>query len=91
MMNERIQKLAQEARSKVNALYESMEVEPDSNFVDWFDEHFEEKFSELIVNECVGIANKHAIAPWAGSDWGLGFSIGAERISKDIKKHFGVE
>ncbi len=38
-----------------------------------------EKFAELIVGECVEVCN--SCSQWAGPDG----------ISKEIKKHFGVE
>ena len=40
---------------------------------------YNEKFAELIVGECVEVCN--SCSQWAGPDG----------ISKEIKKHFGVE
>jgi hypothetical protein len=63
-MNERIRELADQARFVKTAEYPSQ------------DEVFE-KFAELIVKECVQVANKTVI----GSDF----------VGNAIRKHFGVE
>ena len=56
-----------------------MEEEPIGNFIDWFDEQFEQKFAELIVNECLDIV-----------DIEVPGMIGVHAMKK-ISEHFGVE
>ena len=63
-MNERIKQLAEQAAEFV-----------EENSVNWTPQDFEQKFAELIVRECAGIADK--AEPYKASEL--------------IKKHFGVE
>ena len=68
-MNERIEKFARECGAW-NQVYGNR------NFM--IDEHFDiEKFAELIVGECVGIADEYD-------------GVGSTIVSR-IKKHFEVE
>ena len=73
-MNERIRELMIEA-----GIYECDDFEPHPTF---------EKFAELIVRECLTIADKeHKLAlefEWDNDDT-------AQTIKDGIKKHFGVE
>lgn len=78
-MNERVKKLAEQARAQVHEIYKTMEEEPIGNFIDWFDEQFEQKFAELIVNECLDIV-----------DIEVPGMIGVHAMKK-ISEHFGVE
>jgi hypothetical protein len=71
-MNERIQELAEQAREYATTRH------PVSNIIlSVNSELFEQKFSELIVQECVGIADEYD-------------GVGSTIVSR-IKKHFGVE
>ena len=72
-MNERIRELAEQAGITTNL--DTNYFEKDMN--KWVD-YFSEKFAELIVRECVGIADHSNVT---------GKSIIGERI----KEHFGVE
>jgi len=77
-MNERIEQLAKEAMVKITAA-----EGPISHT--YFDK---EKFAELIVQECLTIADKeHKMAlefEWDNDDT-------AQSIKDSIKQHFGVE
>jgi len=84
-MNERIEKLAVEARQ-----YAFGEVENSQDPTEWstkyYNEMFEQKFAELIVRECANHCDlllDHKIS----SEW----SRGTHDCSRAIKKHFGVE
>jgi hypothetical protein len=74
-MNKRIRELADQARQYAR------DYVADCKHYGYYMEHnelevkFEEKFAELIVGECAGIANK--AEPYQSSDL--------------IRKHFGVE
>ena len=71
-MNERIKLLAEQAREFATTRH------PVSNIVlSVNSEKFEEKFAELIVRECVSIADEYD-------------GVGSTIVSR-IKKHFGVE
>jgi hypothetical protein len=68
-MNERVEKFARECGAW-NQVY--------GNRMFMIDEHFDiEKFAELIVKECVGIADEYD-------------GVGSTIVSR-IEKHFGVE
>ena len=74
-MNERIEKFARESGAW-NQVYGNR------NFM--IDEHFDiEKFSKLIVTECVRVADLYAMPDGTSRD--------AMAISKAIKNIFGVE
>lgn len=51
---------------------------------------FMEKYAELLVRECIGLANKYA-AGGAGSEFDVGYISCAETLAEEIKTHFGVE
>ena len=69
MMNERIQKLAEQCRT----LYR----DGNGQYVEQFDE---EKFAELIVEQCAGIIESQDVDP--------SFKL---RMSWAVKQYFGVE
>ena len=71
-MNERIRQLAKEAGITTNI--ETDYFERDMN--KWVD-YFSEKFAELIVRECIGIADEYD-------------GVGSTIVGR-IEKHFGVE
>ena len=71
-MNERIRELALQAREYATTRH------PMSNIIlSVNSDLFEEKFAELIVKECVGIADEYD-------------GVGSTIVSR-IQKHFGVE
>ena len=75
-MNERIKKLAEQAKKSAtkNGAYNLAFVMPE----------FEKKFAELIVKECIDIAQDRANFP--------GFPPNdVNDIIDEIKQHFGVE
>ncbi|NDH68724.1 MAG: hypothetical protein EBY22_12635 [Gammaproteobacteria bacterium] len=69
-MNERIRKLAEQA------FFDENTNQP-SDKMYTFTEHKMKQFAELIVEECVGIADEYD-------------GVGSTIVSR-IKKHFGVE
>jgi hypothetical protein len=71
-MNERIRQLAEQAYDEL--------VEETGNIV-VFDEDFQQRFAQLIVQECCQFENSY------GGDAGLV----ARSFSRKIKQHFGVE
>ena len=48
-----------------------------------------EKFAELLLQECIGIADKYA-AGGAGSEFDAGYISCAIAMAEEIKKRFGV-
>ena len=58
-MNDQIKNLYQQARAHANAVYASMEVEPEGEFDEWFNGIVNEKFSELIVLKCMTICKNN--------------------------------
>ena len=88
-MNERIQKLALQAGEYVNSVY-TPPVRSKTPGKIWEDGHidwhpqFNEKFAELIVRECLDIAqDRAAFDGFPPND--------VNHIIDEIKKHFGVE
>jgi hypothetical protein len=84
-MNERIRELAKQATNVVEG---------------WSDEHGttryyefnQEKFAELIVRECAGIAiGLSKLYPREDVGFDVGYTMGAKRAAKEIAEHFGVE
>ena len=55
-----------------------------------FNDLFTEKFAELIIRECIGLADMCG-AGGAGSDFDVGYISCAEALKEEIKEHFGVE
>jgi hypothetical protein len=77
-MNERIQKLAEQATTYIEPTYSSGEG--------WiFDK---EKFAELIVKECVGIVAKRKDQAIDDS-WNVDEAMSMAEM--DLEEHFGVE
>ena len=51
-----------------------------------------EKFAELIVRECAGIADGLSkLYPRTDVGFDVGYTMGTTRATKEIKEHFGVE
>jgi hypothetical protein len=49
-----------------------------------------EKFAELIVADCIALADKYA-AGGAGSEFDVGYISCAETLSQEMKQQFGVK
>ena len=77
-MNERIRQLAEQA----NWLFADKVT---GEFTD-YDKRIQ-KFAELIVKECAGIALKDATPEW---DW-TEANTQSKKIAVDIKQHFGLK
>jgi hypothetical protein len=79
-MNERIEKLAVEARQ-----YAFGEVENSQDPTEWstkyYNEMFEQKFAELIVRECADVCEN--LQKWPSTE--------PRHCANDIRIHFGVE
>jgi len=79
-MNERIEKLAVEARQ-----YAFGEVENSQDPTEWstkyYNEMFEQKFAELIVAECADVCEN--LQKWPSTE--------PRHCANDIRIHFGVE
>jgi hypothetical protein len=77
-MNERIRELAEQAREFATTRH------PVSNIVlSVNSEKFEEKFAELIVQECIEVANKNRTV--------MEIKTNTHLTADAIKEHFGVE
>lgn len=75
-MNERIQELSEQAEKYAD---DNFRGEPT------WSEAFESKFAELIVRECAQVSEDDI------SDGDACCTNTADRIARQIKKHFGVE
>jgi hypothetical protein len=88
-MNERIGKLAEQAREFATTRH------PVSNIVlSVNSEKFEEKFAELIVRECIDKIETHRIPVGnsAAGEMACEWTYAAlKEIRDEIKEHFGVE
>ena len=91
-MNDQIKNLYQQARAHANAVYASMEIEPDGEFDEWFNGVVTEKFAELIVLKCMTICKNNEYYDADPSPETNGhIRAGASFCREDIKEHFGVE
>ena len=82
-MNERIEKLALQARAEVRADWDKGNKIPYPEAHDAFQRDNDQKFAELIVRECADIAKHHVMNISTYAD--------AEFVEEQIGKHFGVE
>lgn len=71
-MNERIRELAKQAGFKTNWQHEDVQAIKMARF---------EKFTQLIVRDCIDIVDSHRMK----------MDSGPTHIIEDFKKHFGVE
>jgi len=74
-MNQRIQLLSEQAEKYAD---DNFRGEPT------WSEAFESKFAELIVKECISIAQDRAAFDWAPPN-------DVNHIINEIKEHFGIE
>jgi hypothetical protein len=81
-MNERIKELAEQAGDYADTY-------DDANGPFWF-QMYNEKFAELIVADCIALADKYA-AGGAGSEFDVGYISCAETLSQEMKQQFGVK
>jgi len=82
-MNERIRELKQQAIDYAWSFR-------NEKALGCLDNIFNEKFAELIVADCIALADKYA-AGGAGSEFDVGYISCAETLSQEIKQQFGVE
>jgi hypothetical protein len=83
-MNERIKELAEQAREFATTQH------PVSNIVlSVNSEKFEEKFAELIVRECISMADKES-ERYSNLDQEY-CSMAMDNYRELVRKHFGVE
>jgi hypothetical protein len=78
-MNERIKQLAEQATLAV--------TKPDGHYIV---QAWQAKFAELIVADCIALADKYA-AGGAGSEFDVGYISCAETLSQEMKQQFGVK
>ena len=76
-MNERIKELRNEAEKWVADNFSTDELDP----YEWWEKE-EQKFAQLIIQDCIKIAYQNDIAK---------FTRDGYQIGMDIQKHFGVE
>ena len=84
-MNKRIKLLADQAEDYATAEYEKWIPTPDFSGIPHIRKIFNEKFAELIVQECAGICHKMA------EDSDSYVVHDGDTCAEQIKKHFGVE
>ena len=95
-MNERIKQLAEQAGEYVNEVYTPpvRSKTPgkiwEDGHIEWHT-HFNQKFAELIVMECIDCARGAGLADDVAVKNGLGFNDGISEAVTHMKKHFGVE
>ena len=92
-MNERIRQLALEAFQPINDI--TSEGVADRRTFDqaWF-QHYNEKFAELIVKECIDKIETHRIPVGnsAAGEMACEWTYAAlKEVRDEIKQHFGVE
>ena len=81
-MNERIKELAEQADNWAGTEFHRLFL---NNINPNMKELFEEKFAELIVKECAQVSEDDI------TDGDACCTNTADRIARQIKKHFGVE
>ena len=81
-MNERIKELAEQAREKK---FDYRAREGESHYIYVLNE---EKFAELIINECLEVVEKQL---GGGNGDGVEWDRAIDFTYEDMKKHFGVE
>ena len=87
-MNKRIKELASAATQYTNDTVLHLERVHNRDFsFDEIDEMYNTKFAELIVQDCINIANKYA-AGGAGSDFDVGYISCATTLAEEFTKHF---
>jgi hypothetical protein len=92
-VNERIEKFSEQARQYADSMY------PSGLDIAKWGPAYQEKFAELIVEECVELCETAAYAPRPALNptpvEQYAFIIGegnmAVNLAKQIRKHFGVE
>jgi len=82
-MNEKIKELKQQA------IDYAWSLRNEGNLAS-LDDIFQAKFAELIVGECIALANKYA-AGGAGSEFDVGYISCAETLAQEMKQHFQIE
>ena len=95
-MNQRIQELSKQASDYVNEVY-TAPVRSKTPGKIWEDGHiswhtqFNQKFAELIVRECAGVAEGLSKLYPEKVGFDVGYTMGTARAAKEIKERFGVE
>ena len=77
-MNERIEKISEQARQYADSMY------PSGLDIAKWGPAYQEKFAELIVRECVSIVEP---IEDSGDEW----CVALKGAAQEIKEHFGVE
>jgi hypothetical protein len=79
-MNERIKKLAEQARAEVRAEWDKGNKIPYPEAHHAFQRDNDQKFAELIVKECQTVV-----------EWAISVDSTIDRVPVLIREHFGVE
>ena len=85
-MNERIQKLAEQARQ-----YAIEKIENSQDPAEWSTAMFEQKFAELIVRECYEHCKGEMMDKKTAEEAGLNYNDGVMDCAIGLLQHFGVE
>jgi len=89
MMNERIKKLAEQAREYATTRHPVSNTTLSVN-----SDLFEQKFAELIVGECIDKITTYDLVPGHSAKWEDIYDIHArllQDLGEELKQHFGVE
>lgn len=81
-MNERIKELAKEAQQYAEW------TTPQG--LEWF-KPFQEKFAELIVQECLNVLHKTAVESTLEDEWDKAWHSGVVSGLELVEEHFGVK
>ena len=82
-MNERIKELALQAGNHADTY-------DDANGPFWF-QMYNEKFAELIVQECAVYCEGHILPKGMAEEHGVNYNDGVMDCAIGLKQHFGVE
>jgi len=87
-MNERIKELSKQAEQY--ALDKANEGN-DEDYDYSFDDDFQQKFAELIVQECISINRQRMFSEWEGDSHRVAHNNALLCATSDMFEHFGVE
>ena len=85
-MNERITQLAQQAREYATTRHPVSNITLSVNL-----DLFEQKFAELIVQECISINRQRMFSEWEGDSHRVAHNNALLCATSDMFEHFGVE
>ena len=93
-MNERIQELAEQAFAPINDIASEGIADRSTFNMHWF-RLYNQKFAELIVQECVGVAdelvNRRTDGTWTSNELYTDYNGALFEVKRRIEETFGVE